>query len=123
MKNSFKFLHIFLLLDELAGNALLKIWKAFSAYKNLPDLFDTQTSKKEVNFACLDGIKAISMVWVVIGHSVFNTQRSAVINSLDVESVRPHLVLKIKQNCNCDNYTVEPELMDHHCMVNVRFCG
>lgn len=78
-----------LILVSVADNAFLKVWKAFSAYKNLPDLCDTQTSKNEVKFACLDGIRAISIVWIVMGHSVFNTWRSAAINSSDQVSVRP----------------------------------
>lgn len=63
------------------------MWKAFSAYQNLSDLCDTQTSNKENTFACLDGLRAISIIWVVYGHSIVNMQRSAVMNNMDLTSV------------------------------------
>lgn len=73
--------------SNFVGHVLLRVWKAFSAYQNLSDLCDTQISKKENKFACFDGLKAISVVWVVYGHSIVNEQRSAVMNKMDVASV------------------------------------
>ncbi|KAJ6640801.1 Nose resistant to fluoxetine protein 6 [Pseudolycoriella hygida] len=73
-----------LFVDIRKNNAILKVWKSFSAYQNLQELCDTQANAGEVKFACLDGIRVVSIVWIVIGHTVFNTQRSAVMNSLDV---------------------------------------
>lgn len=69
---------------------ILKVWKAFSAYQNLPILCDTQIGTKddEMKFACLDGLRAISIIWVAYGHSVANLNRSLIMNSQDVMSVR-----------------------------------
>ncbi|XP_045468713.1 nose resistant to fluoxetine protein 6-like [Harmonia axyridis] len=46
------------------------IFVAFSCYTNGKKLFGTQTNSDQLS--CLHGIKVLSMVWVVLGHSYLN---------------------------------------------------
>uniref|UniRef100_A0AAR5PLN8 Nose resistant-to-fluoxetine protein N-terminal domain-containing protein n=2 Tax=Dendroctonus ponderosae TaxID=77166 RepID=A0AAR5PLN8_DENPD len=55
---------------------------AFSVYSNGKKLFKTQQNASEL--ACLNGIRVLSMVWVLAGHSVSVTVSGPVSNALDV---------------------------------------
>lgn len=46
---------------------LLEFFKAFSLYSNGKKLFGTQTA--EGPLACLNGLRVLSMFWVILGHS------------------------------------------------------
>ncbi|XP_050668649.1 nose resistant to fluoxetine protein 6-like isoform X2 [Leptidea sinapis] len=60
---------------ESINNAIL----SFSLLKNLRDLFTI--SKRSGTLDCLDGLRALSMLWVVIGHS-FSSQ-TQIVNGID----------------------------------------
>ncbi len=48
------------------------IWQGFSIYNNLIKLFNTNSGPSDGgNLACINGIRAISISWVVLGHTFF----------------------------------------------------
>ena len=48
------------------------IWQGFSIYNNLIKLFNTNSGPSDGgNLSCINGIRAISISWVVLGHTFF----------------------------------------------------
>jgi len=61
-----------------ALDRLLDLSQGFSVYTNLSKLFNTNSSNinPENNLSCLNGIRAISISWVVLGHTYFELSTS-----------------------------------------------
>ena len=48
------------------------LWQGFSIYNNLTKIFNTKSGPSDGgNLACINGIRAISISWVVLGHTYF----------------------------------------------------
>ncbi|CAH1123659.1 unnamed protein product [Ceutorhynchus assimilis] len=58
------------------------LFKSFSVYTNGQKLFNK--SKSGSDLACLNGIRFLSMMWVIVGHTLSVSITGPVINSLDV---------------------------------------
>lgn len=71
---------------------------AFSVYSNGKKLFKTQRNASEL--ACLNGIRVLSMVWVLAGHSVSVTVSGPVSNALDVLEVNAFRGLTLFNSIN-----------------------
>ena len=54
------------------NRAYAKFFLGFGIYNNTTKWLDTNVPKNGGHLACLDGIRFISMTWVVLGHSWMN---------------------------------------------------
>ena len=54
--------------DKQVG-LLFKLITAFSLYSNMEFIFQQNSQKGGNRLDCLDGMRAISMTWVILGHN------------------------------------------------------
>jgi hypothetical protein len=55
--------------DQISQSFTLKLIRSFSAYKNIQKLFHISKHKDENQLTCLHGIRFLSLMWVILGHS------------------------------------------------------
>jgi len=67
---------------EQFPDQFLAMVQGFSAYNNTRKLFDTKTSSE--NLGCINGIRFISMTWVLIGHTLLEFIGSVFLSNLAV---------------------------------------
>lgn len=71
---------------NFTGNAGLgSLLIAFSVYTNGKKLLKVRTSSSELS--CLNGIRVLSLIWVIAGHSFSVTATGPVSNALDILTV------------------------------------
>ena len=58
----------------------------FSMYSNALRLFDVNRPQTGDHLGCLDGLRIISMTWVVLGHSFSNINGTAAITNTAFEA-------------------------------------
>lgn len=63
------------------------ILKAFSVITNAMKLFHISTEKKKHNIDCLNGIRVISMFWVIYCHEFMSVMGIPKINWIDLIAV------------------------------------
>ncbi|XP_055842814.1 nose resistant to fluoxetine protein 6-like [Episyrphus balteatus] len=59
---------------------------AFSVLTNGKKLFTINTKSSPNNIDCLTGVRVITMLWIVYGHTVMQTKIAPVINKIDMQS-------------------------------------
>lgn len=58
---------------------------SFSAYSNSKFLFSSHSTEQELD--CLNGIRSLSILWVILGHRYFLTMYVPIVNGLDILDV------------------------------------
>lgn len=53
------------------GKATNKLFIAFSVYTNGEKLFDISRSKSKNSIDCLNGLRAIALMWIIFGHRIY----------------------------------------------------
>lgn len=69
---------------------------AFSVYTNGKKLLKVRTSSSELS--CLNGIRVLSLIWVIAGHSFSVTATGPVSNALDILTVNIPMLLLLLTN-------------------------
>ena len=64
-----------------------QLYLAFSIYTNGEKLFKCQRTKSTETLDCLNGIRALSIIWIILGHRFVMTLFLPVINLADVPLV------------------------------------
>lgn len=68
---------------KMKGNQALLI---FSAYSNAKIILSEKAENEKLS--CLDGIRSLSIMWVILGHRYFLTMYVPIVNGLDILDVR-----------------------------------
>lgn len=76
---------------SLFAEAAHPILKAFSLVTNGQKLL--QVSKAQQQIHCFNGLKVISLFWVIVGHRYSVTQAKGIINYDDTYSVSVYIIL------------------------------
>ncbi|CRK93494.1 CLUMA_CG007030, isoform A [Clunio marinus] len=60
-----------------------ELFIAFSMYTNGERLFDMTESKSRHSIDCLNGLRAVSLLWIIVGHRTFNQLAVSYMNGKD----------------------------------------
>ena len=75
-------------------NILVEIIKCFSVYTNGGKLLNTRQADGSGHLGCLNGIRTISMLWIILGHVYLIGSGVFMKNPLDVEKVSKIIISK-----------------------------
>lgn len=65
---------------------------AFSVPANAEKLFNCSSEKSKNSIGCLNGIRALSMIWVIYGHTISTSIGIPKINWIDVFKVNIEII-------------------------------
>lgn len=86
MKNIDTIIYIIDIFIDFCVEPIHEILIAFSVISNTKKII--KSSKNPEQLLCLNGVKAISMAWVIIGHEYEFYQQGPIENGLDLLAVR-----------------------------------
>lgn len=64
-----------------------KLYIAFSVYTNGEKLFDITKPKSKNSIDCLNGLRAVALMWIIFGHRTFNQYGTVTTNGREFSEI------------------------------------